>query len=64
VDHIVLFLLAMFGLLFLFLAQVRELLRQLGRTIDEWHDLCGTWRSDLDDEPDSELDAVQSDDEH
>ncbi|MFF3489623.1 hypothetical protein ACFYXC_41375 [Streptomyces sp. NPDC002701] len=37
----------LFGLLFLLLAQLRELMRQIGRTIDEWHDLCGSG----DDEP-------------
>jgi hypothetical protein len=37
----------LFGLLFLLLAQLRELMRQIGRTIDEWHDLRGSG----DDEP-------------
>lgn len=41
-EHIILFVLALFGLLFLFLAQLRELMRQIGRTIDEWRDLRGS----------------------
>lgn len=43
-DHFVLFLLALFGLIFLFLAQLRELFRQLSRTADDWRRMVETWR--------------------
>jgi Sec-independent protein translocase protein TatA len=36
-DHIAWIILGVFALLFLLLAQLRELLRQVGRTAEEWH---------------------------
>jgi hypothetical protein len=49
-DHFVLILLALFGVCFLFLAQLRELFRQLARTADDWRRMVETWRNDDGDE--------------
>lgn len=51
-DHFVLILLALFGAGFLFLAQLRELFRQLTRTANDWRRLVETWRNDDEDDGD------------
>lgn len=43
-DHFVLLLLALVGLRFLFLAQLRALFRQLARTAQDWRHMIETWR--------------------
>jgi hypothetical protein len=49
-DHFVLVLLALFGVAFLLLAQLRELFRQLARTADDWRRMAETWRNGNDED--------------
>jgi hypothetical protein len=44
-DHLTWYILGFFGLVFLCLAQSRELMRQLRRTIEEWQRLRDTTKN-------------------
>lgn len=43
-DHIELIIVIAFGILILFLAELRELMRQISRTAEEWHRMTAALR--------------------
>jgi Sec-independent protein translocase protein TatA len=47
-DHIQWIILGIFALLFLLLSQSRELMRQIGRTAEEWHRMRAAFKQPRD----------------
>ena len=54
-DHLQWIIIGIFALLFLVLAQSRELMRQIGRTAEEWHRMRAAFKHRNDDgQPDED----------